>query len=382
MSEGVLIAGGGLAAQRCCETLRRGGYAAPIRVVCAEDRAPYDRPPLSKELLAGTLDAGALAFRDAQWYADHDVELLLGEAAAGLDPARRRLRLRSGAELAYEHLLIATGSTPRRLPGVEGFANVHELRTAADAARLRSALRPGTRLLVVGMGFIGQEVAATARGLGAEVTALEAAPAPLAAILGERLGGWFAGLHAEEGVEVVCGTPLARFYGDGRVEEAELGDGRRLACDAVVMGVGVLPATAWLAGSGLAAERAVAVDASSRTSLPGVYAAGDVTGHQHWEAAVRQGSDAARDILGRPPGPVAPPYFWSDQYGLRIQCVGQPRGADAVLVEGDQRARDFTAVYHRGRTPVAALLVGRPEAMPAMRRLVAGHPDQQQRRAA
>jgi 3-phenylpropionate/trans-cinnamate dioxygenase ferredoxin reductase component len=384
MNEGLVIAGGGLAAQRCCETLRRGGYEQPIRLVCAEDRAPYDRPPLSKQLLAGTMDAGALAFRDARWYADNGVDLLLGDTASGLDPARRRLRLGSGAELGYEHLLIATGGVPRRLPGAEAFANVHELRSAADAARLRGALRPGSRLLVVGMGFIGQEVAATARGLGVEVTALEAAPAPLAHILGERLGGWFAGMHAEEGVDVVLGTPLARFHGDGRVEEAELADGRRLRCDAVVLGIGVAPATTWLAGSGLPVERgAITVDPSSRTALPGVYAAGDVTGHQHWEAAVRQGSDAARAILGREPGPVAPPYFWSDQYGVRIQCVGSPRGADAVLVEGDQRARDFTAVFHRGRTPVAALLVGRPEAMPAMRRLIAGHPTtQQQRRAA
>jgi NADPH-dependent 2,4-dienoyl-CoA reductase/sulfur reductase-like enzyme len=382
MSEGVIIAGGGLAAQRCCETLRRGGYGQPIRIVCAEDRAPYDRPPLSKQLLAGTLEAGALAFRDAQWYADHDVELVLGRTAEGLDPARRRLRLGGGEELGYEHLVIATGGVPRRLPGTEAFANVHELRSAADAARLRGALRPGSRLLVVGMGFIGQEVAATARGLGVEVTALEAARAPLAHILGERLGGWFAGMHAEEGVDVLLGTPLQRFHGNGRVEEVELADGRRLHCDAVVLGIGVAPATAWLAGSGLDAERGIAVDASSRTAVPGVYAAGDVTGHQHWEAAVRQGSDAARAMLGREPGPAAPPYFWSDQYGVRIQCVGSPRGADAVLVEGDQRARDFTAVFHRGRTPVAALLVGRPEAMTAMRRLIAGHPNQQQRRAA
>jgi NADPH-dependent 2,4-dienoyl-CoA reductase/sulfur reductase-like enzyme len=380
MTDGVLIAGGGLAAQRCCETLRRGGYEAPIRIVCAEDRAPYDRPPLSKQLLAGTMDEAALGFRDAGWYAEHDVELLLGARAAGLERHRRRLLLDGGEELGFEHLVIATGSVPRRLPGVEGRENVFELRTAADAARLRPHLKRGARLLVVGMGFIGQEVAATARSLGVEVTALEAAPAPLAAILGERLGHWFAGMHAGEGVEVVLGTGLAALH-DG---EAELGDGRRIGFDAAVLGVGVAPATAWLADTGLVGERgAIAVDERSRTAAPGVYAAGDVTGHQHWEAAVRQGTDAARDILGREPGPAAPPYFWSDQYGVRIQCVGRPHGADAVLVEGDQSARDFTAVFHRGRTPVAALLVGRPQAMPAMRRLIAGHPDhQQQRRAA
>jgi 3-phenylpropionate/trans-cinnamate dioxygenase ferredoxin reductase subunit len=383
MNAGVVIAGGGLAAQRCCETLRRLGYEGRVRIVCGEDRLPYDRPPLSKQMLAGEHTAEALSFRDAEWYAAQDVELLLGETAVSLDAERRRLVLAGGGELPYENLLIATGSAPRRLPGLDGFSNVHELRSAADAQRLRSALEPGSRLLVVGMGFIGQEVAATARRLGVDVTALEAAPAPLSAILGDRLGCWFASMHAEEGVDVQLGTPLERFHGNRRAEAAVLADGRRIECDTVVIGIGVAPATAWLAGSGLDAQRGVTVDEYSRTRLPGVYAAGDATGAQHWEAAVRQGTDAARAMLGLEPSPAPPPYFWSDQYGVRIQCVGHPRGADAVLVEGDQRARDFTAVFHQGRRPVAALLVGRPAQMPAMRRLIAGHQDsEQQRRAA
>lgn len=377
----VVIAGGGLAAQRCCETLRRQGFEGRLRVVCAEDRAPYDRPPLSKEALAGELSADRLGFRPAEWYAEHDVELLLGEAAAGLDVAGRRLRLAGGGELDYDRLLIATGSAPRRLPGATA-DNVHELRSAADATRLRAALRPGTRLLVVGMGFIGQEVAATARGLGAQVTALEAAPTPLHAIMGERIGGWFAGMHRDEGARVELGCSLAGFHGAERVEEAELADGRRIGCDAVVVGIGVVPATGWLAASGIDVTRGVPADDAGRTALPHVYAAGDATGTQHWEAAVRQGTNAARDMLGLAPSPAPPPYFWSDQYGLRIQCVGRPHGADAVLVEGDMRARDFTAVFHRDRRPVAALLVDRPAALPAMRRLVADDDDNQRRRAA
>jgi NADPH-dependent 2,4-dienoyl-CoA reductase/sulfur reductase-like enzyme len=232
------------------------------------------------------------------------------------------------------------------------------------------------------MGFIGQEVASTARRLGAEVTVLEAAPTPLAHILGEQLGAWFAELHRSEGVEVVCGTPLARLAGEGRAEYAELADGRRIACDTVLVGIGVAPATGWLAGCGLDVARGIAVDDEGRTALPGVYAAGDVTGHQHWEAAVRQGIGAARSMLGLPPAPTPPSYFWSDQYGVRIQCVGSPRGADAMLVEGDMDARDFTAVLKRGGRPVAALLVGRPGAMPAMRRLVAQHTIDTERKAA
>ena len=370
MRNGVVIAGGGLAAQRCCETLRRLGYDGRVRIVCAENTAPYDRPPLSKDLLAGKLDRTALHFRAPEWYADNDVELLLDETGSGLDAARRRLRLADGDEIAYDRLVLATGSEPRRLPGTEGMANVYALRTAADALHLREVLRPGMRLLVVGMGFIGQEVAATARELAVEVTALEAAPTPLHAILGERLGGWFAEMHRGEGVEVILGTPLARLVGDGRAEAAELADGRRIPCDAVVVGIGVVPAAAWLADSDLEAERGVAVDERSRTALPGVYAAGDITGHQHWEAAVRQGVSAARAIVGLPPAPAPPPYFWSDQYGVRIQCVGNPRGADGVLVEGDMGGRDFTALLSHDGRPVAALLVGRPAAMPAMRRLI------------
>jgi 3-phenylpropionate/trans-cinnamate dioxygenase ferredoxin reductase subunit len=380
---GIVIAGGGLAAQRCCETLRRQGYEGRLRVLCAEDRPPYDRPPLSKELLAGGMDAAALAFRPSDWYAEHDVELMLGAPARSLDAGRRRVVLAGGEEVAYDRLLVATGSVARMLPGTEGMANVHALRTAADADALRAALRPGSRLLIVGMGFIGQEVASTARKLGAEVTVLEAAPTPLAHILGEELGGWFAEMHRSEGVDVVCGTPLAHLAGDGWAHYAELADGRRIECDAVLVGIGVAPATAWLEGCGLDLARGIAVDEEGRTALPGVYAAGDVTGHQHWEAAVRQGVAAARSMLGLPSAPTPPSYFWSDQYGVRIQCVGSPRGADGMLIEGDMDARDFTAVLKRGGRPVAALLVGRPGAMPAMRKLVAQHTiDTTERRAA
>ena len=195
---GVLIVGAGLAGQRCAETLRRRGHDGAIRILGAEPERPYDRPPLSKALLAGDAGEASVAYRPEEWYADNGVELLLGHGAVDLDPARRTVALDDGRMLGYQRLLVATGSRSRRLPFLTGYENVHELRTIADARRLRPALMPGARLAIVGAGFIGQEVAATARGLGADVTLIEALDVPLAPILGERIGRWFAQLHAEE----------------------------------------------------------------------------------------------------------------------------------------------------------------------------------------
>jgi NADPH-dependent 2,4-dienoyl-CoA reductase/sulfur reductase-like enzyme len=380
IGHGVVIAGGGLAAQRGAETLRRLGYDGRIRIVGDERRPPYDRPPLSKALLAGTVDERALAFRPPSWYREQHIELLLGHRAAALEPARRLLRTTADDELRYDELLIATGSAPRRLPAAERFANVHVLRNVEDARAIRSELRGGVRLVVIGAGFVGMEVAATARGLGADVTIVEAAAAPLAALLGNGLGGWFAELHREEGVELLLSTAVSSLRGGARVEEVELGDGRRVPCDAVVVGIGVYPATSWLRGSGLAHD-GVPVGPGGRTALPHVYAAGDAAlpfderlrmhvRSEHWESAARMGADAAKAMLGRPPGPRQPSSFWSDQYGLRVQYVGSTLGADEVEIDGDPAERDFAAVFCRAGAPVAGLLAGRPHALPAMRKLI------------
>ncbi len=378
--QGVLIIGGGLAAQRAAETLRRKGYEGPVRMVCAEPDPPYDRPPLSKELLAGTMDEEVVAYRPAWWYEEARVELLLGVRAEALDPSARRVTLDSGVELRYEKLLIATGSAARRLPFLEGYENVHALRTLADARRLREELVPGARLAIVGAGFIGQEVAATARRLGAEVTMIEALETPLAPILGEEVGGWFADLHLAEGVRVMTGTMLEGARGNGRVEELVIAAGETVACDAVVVGVGTAPATAWLRGSGLD-ETGVRTDTSGRTCLPDVFAAGDASvpfdprfgAHartEHWDAAAWQGAATARAMLGEYPGTPPLPSFWSDQYGLRIQYVGHAHHADGVVIEGDPGERDFEAVFTRGGAPVAGLVVGRPRAIPALRKRI------------
>jgi NADPH-dependent 2,4-dienoyl-CoA reductase/sulfur reductase-like enzyme len=383
--QGVLIVGGGLAAQRCAETLRRRGYEGAVRMACAEPDPPYDRPPLSKELLAGTMEEEAVTYRPAWWYEEKQVELLLGARAEALDPEARTVTLDSGAELGYEKLLIATGSAARRLPFLTGFENVHALRTLADARRLREELVPDARLAIVGAGFIGQEVAATARKLGVEVTMIEALPTPLAPILGEQLGTWFSELHRGEGVRVLTGAMLESASGrDGRVEVLKLAGGESVPCDAALVGVGTVPATEWLRGSGLD-EKGVRTDSSGRTCLPGVFAAGDASvpfdprfgNHartEHWDAAAWQGMAAAKAMLGEYPGTPPLPSFWSDQYGLRIQYVGHAHHSDAVVVEGDPTDRDFEAVFTRSGAPVAGLTVDRPRAIPALKkRIEHGH---------
>jgi NADPH-dependent 2,4-dienoyl-CoA reductase/sulfur reductase-like enzyme len=363
--------GGGLAAQRAAETLRRRGYEAPVRICCGEPVAPYDRPPLSKRVLAGEADEESLAFRPRDWYRDHEVELVLGDPAVALEPDTHRVRLASGARYPYGRLLIATGGTPRRLPFLD-HGNVHVLRDVADARRLRAELLPGTRLAIVGAGFIGQEVAATARGLGVEVTLIEALPTPLAPLLGEHIGGWFADLHREEGVVVRLGAALAEARGGEAVEELVLADGERIGCDLVLVGIGTVPATGWLAEHGFAAG--VPVDAAGRSDLPDVFAAGDAalspdpaTGAhrrtEHWEAAAWQGATVAKAMLGEEPGPPPPATFWSDQFGLRVQCIGNPAGADATHLDGDPAGRDFEVLFTSAGRPVAGLAVGRPTAI-------------------
>jgi 3-phenylpropionate/trans-cinnamate dioxygenase ferredoxin reductase component len=360
----VLIVGGGLAAQRAAETLRARDHHGPIRIVCGEPEPPYDRPPLSKELLAEP-------FRPAAWYAEREVELLLGRRAARLEAADRRVRLEDGETLAYDELIVATGARPRRLPMLAGRPNVHVLRTLADARTLRAALVPGVRLAIVGAGFVGQEVAATARGLGVEVTLIEAAAVPLAHVLGSRLGGWFADLHRAEGVRVELSAAVVEAQpavAGAPVRELVLADGRRVEADVVLVAVGVVPETRWLAGTPLA--DGVAVDEGARTALPHVCAAGDVVrGCEHWESAARLGAAAARSILGLAAAPAPPASFWSDQYGVRIHLVGEAAGADAVDLDGD--GRDFTAALRRRGALIGALLVGRPRELPHWRRRLA-----------
>jgi 3-phenylpropionate/trans-cinnamate dioxygenase ferredoxin reductase subunit len=377
----VVIVGGGLAGQRCAETLRRAGYEGAISMVCAEAQAPYDRPPLSKQVLLGSISPDSLAYRPAAWYADHHVELLIGVRATALAPGERRVSLSTGDTLRYSRLLIATGSRPRTLPALAGYENVSVLRTMDDAITLRETLRTRPRLAVVGAGFVGQEVAASARALSAPVTMIEAATCPLEAVLGARLGDWFTSLHRAEGVEVLTGSTVDRVTGNGRVERLHLSDGSVREVDHVVVGVGVQSDTAWLAGSGLETPAGIPVDRDGRTDVDTIFAAGDAAatfdpalGHHvpgsHWEAAGRQGARAARAMLGLDPGRTPLTSFWTDQYGIRIQYLGRAQGADAVQIDGEPTARCFTATFTRAGRPVAALLVDRVRSLPALRQLI------------
>ena len=379
--DGIVIVGGGLAGQRCAETLRRSGYEGKLRIVCAEPRRPYDRPPLSKELLAGTCSTDSLPFRSVDWYERHCIDVLLGIRATELRPAERRIGLSDHSTLHYDQALIATGCRPRTLPLLVGYENVSLLRTLDDSTELRDVISERPRLAVIGAGFIGQEVAATARELDAEVTMIEAAAFPLQGILGAALGGWFAELHRAEGVEVITGCTVTGVEGNGRVRALNLSDGQRLETDHVLVAVGVAPDTAWLADSGLDAEAGIRVDEHGRTSMPTLMAAGDaartfdrqlgmhVLG-SHWEAAALQGAHAARAMLGLDPGPVSLSSFWTDQYGIRIQYVGHAQLADRVSFDGQPALRHFTALFTRAGRVVAVLLVDRPRALPRARNLI------------
>jgi NADPH-dependent 2,4-dienoyl-CoA reductase/sulfur reductase-like enzyme len=378
---GVVIAGGGLAAQRCAETLRRLGYEGRVRVVCAEGHLPYNRPPLSKEVLREAAAEDSLAFRASEWFEQKQVELVGGVAASGLDPASHRLALADGSTLDYEQLVVATGARPRMLDAFAGYANVSTLRTLEDARGLRELLEAGARLLIIGAGFIGQEVAAAARHHGAAVTVVEAEPLPMHGLLGRELGGWFAALHREHGVELVLGHTAAQVHGGERVEEVTLDDGSHVQADHVLVAVGVAPDIGWAADAGLAGS-GIPTDATGRSELPDVYAAGDVAAcydaflgrhalSGHWESAGRQGAAVANAIVGREPPAAALSSFWSDQYGLRIQYVGHAFLADAVTIDGDPAENDFAAVYSRAGTPVAALVVGRPRALGELRERLA-----------
>ena len=359
MTRPIVLAGGGLAAQRCAETLRRRGHDGPIVIVCGESQAPYDRPPLSKEFLAG--EAHTLRFRPDEWYADHDVELELGAQASGIED--RRLVLADGRRLAFERLLIATGADARPFPGApEG---VLTLRTRADAQRLRDVLAPGAHLVIVGGGLIGLEVAATATALGAQATVVERGPAPMSTVLGLEAALRLKAFHRARGVEVLTGAEVLSVDARGVI----LADfpGLKLEADAVLVAIGGRPATRWL---GL--PHGIRVDHAQRTDLPHVLAAGDCVqgSHDHWESAARQGTTAACTMLGLAAPKEPPASFWSDQHGVRLHVVGDPSRADALHSDGDLADGDATVTYARDGRPVAVLLAGRGHELPAARRLL------------
>ncbi|MFE0812557.1 NAD(P)/FAD-dependent oxidoreductase [Streptomyces sp. NPDC058794] len=383
----VAVVGASLAGLSAARSLRNQGFDGRLIVVGEEPHRPYDRPPLSKEFLAGKTGEADLALeRDGE---DLAAEWLLGARATRLVKERRAVRLADGREVRADGIVIATGAAARTLPGTGGLAGVHTLRTLDDARALRDDLALGGRLVVIGGGFIGAEVASTAHALGLDVTVVEAASTPLAGPLGETMGGIVSALHADHGVRLLCGVGVKGLIGGTRVDGVVLDDGRTVPADTVVVGVGARPCVEWLEGSGVALGDGVRCGADGTTSVPGVVAVGDCAAWydpragthrriEHWSGA-RERADAAVAALlswgAKEPGVPRPPYFWSDQYGVKIQFAGHAAGADSVTIaEGSPQDRDVLAVYRRAGRPVAVLGMNRPRQFMRWRKQLAAPP--------
>ena len=377
----IVVVGASVAGYGAIQELRKRGYEGALTLVGAEDRLPYDRPPLSKQVLAGDWEPDRVDFRLPDTL---DVELRLGSAASALDLGERTLRLASGAELPYDGLIIATGAAPRQLPGSESIEGVHVLRTLDDCLEVRAAFEQGARVAVVGAGFIGCEVAATARRRGLEVSLIEALPLPLAGALNPEIGQACADLHIAHGVDLRCGVMVEGIDGGQRAERLRLSDGSTVEADVVVVGIGVTPATAWLQSSGLTLDDGVVCD-STCMAAPGVYAAGDVARWynpryarpmriEHWTNAMEQGRAAARNLLAGPED-AEPydhlPYFWSDQYDTSIQLAGSTDGTDEFrVVRGSLEDGEFVALFRSGERIAGLLGFGLARDFARTRRLI------------
>ena len=366
-----VIVGAGLAGAKAAQTLREDGFDGDVVLLGEEPERPYERPPLSKGLLLGTVERETVFVHQADWYAKHDVDLRTGVGVAAIDRAARQVELADGQRIGYDTLLLATGSTPRPLdvPGAY-FDGVLQLRTLADSDRISAALIDGAHLVIVGAGWIGLEVAAAARKHGVIVTVVERSELPLLRVLGPDIAQVFADLHRDHGVTFRFGAAVREFRGDGRVSAVLLRDGTELPADAVVVGVGVRPNVGLAETAGLAVDNGVVVDQTLRSSDPRIYAAGDVANAyhplygthlrvEHWATALHSGPAAARSMLGSDLAYDRLPYFYTDQYDLGMEYTGYaPAGGyDTVVVRGDLAKREFIAFWTAGGRVVAGMNV-------------------------
>jgi 3-phenylpropionate/trans-cinnamate dioxygenase ferredoxin reductase component len=371
---GVVIVGAGLAGARCAETLRAHEFTGRIRLVGEELAPPYERPALSKELLRSERTPAQIGLRQPGWWADNGVELMLGSRVEAVDPSRRTATLTSGEVLEWDALVLATGARARRLPLIPDLPGAHRLRSLTDALALREELQHGRRLAIIGAGFVGTEVASTAARLGVDVTLVDPLP-PLGRVLGREVSSLLATRYREHGVRVLR-SGVAGVVASGRRITLRLEDGSPLFCDALLVAVGAEPASDLLGEAG-----GIETDAVGRTRVDSVYACGDVAAAwhpllgrhvrvEHWSDAAAQGAVVAHAVLGEPPPPRPLPYFWSDQFGLRLQYVGHAPTWASVELDGGPA--EFRAVYSdaEGR-PVAALLANRPRELPDLRRELA-----------
>jgi len=382
--EHIAVVGASLAGLRAVETLRREGFGGRLTLVGGEPHLPYDRPPLSKELLAGSWQHEEIVLRKVP-YDELDVELRLGVLAAALDVGERTLTLADGTGLAWDGLVIATGATPRALPGVPTLEGLFTLRTIDDCLALRERLDAGPRVCVIGAGFMGAEVAATCRGRGLDVTVLEALPQPMVRGVGARLGEVLADLHRDHGVDLRCGVTVETIEGDGRVEQVQLAGGATVACDVVLVAIGVTPCAGWLEGSGLTLDDGIVCD-ETLLAAPGVVAAGDVCRWpnplfdgesmriEHWTNAAEQGVAAAQRLLrsGDAPAFAPVPFVWSDQYDVKIQSAGRFSGDGHMeVVHGTLGERRFVALFERTGRLSGVLAFSQPRRLMQYRRMIA-----------
>ena len=386
MYERIVIAGGGQAAAQAVDTLRRKGFTGTLVLIGEEPWLPYQRPPLSKKYLAGSLERERLLLRPAHFYESHAVETRLGRRVEEVSRREQRLRLDDGSTVAYDALLIATGSRPRQLtaPGTE-LDGVHFLRTIADVERIRAGWAAGRRLVIVGGGYIGLEVAATARELGLEVTVLEMAERVMNRVVCPEISSFYEAEHRRHGVRILCNSKvraLAAQPGSTRVRAVVTADGEEHTADCVVLGCGAVPADELAVAAGLVCENGVVVDDRCRTSDPLIYAAGDCSSHpslrygrrlrlESVDNAFEQGASAALNMLGLEIAHDKVPWFWSDQYDLKLIIIGMSHGYDAVVMRGDPATHAFSACYLRGGELIAVDAVNSPKDQMAARKLIA-----------
>ena len=388
MYENILIVGAGQAAIQTVDTLRRRGFAGKLTLVGEEPWLPYQRPPLSKKYLAGSLERERLLIRPEQFFAEHRVTTHLGRRVTDLAPVERHVRLDDGQVLAWDALLLATGSRPRLLtvPGAQ-LPGVHTLRTIADVDRIRAECRPGGHLVIIGAGFIGLEVAATARELGMEVTVLEMAERVMNRVTCPQVSQFYAAEHARAGVRILCGARLRALHADpasGRVASVLTEDGAAHRADLVLVGIGVVPADELARAAGLNCENGVVTDGHCRTSHEAIFAAGDCASHlnrqygrhlrlESVDNAFEQGTTVALNMLGTPTPHDKVPWFWSDQYDLKLIIVGVGAGYDTVVMRGAPASRAFSACYLRAGELVAIDSINAPKDQMAARKLIAAH---------
>jgi len=380
----IAVVGASLAGLRAVEFIRRAEFEGQLVLIGDEERLPYDRPPLSKEVLRGDWEQERLALRRKS-YDDLNVNLMLGRRAVSLDTDAREVRLEGGDAVSFDGLMIATGGSVRELPNQPRIQGIYTLRTLDDALGIAAALAAKPRVVVIGAGFIGAEVAASARQLGLEVTMIEALETPLAQSLGPRVGSILQEVHERRGVRVHCGRRVEGFGGSDRVESVLLDDGTEVACDLVVVGIGVTPSVSWLEGSGIELDDGVRCDETLAASVPGVVAAGDVASWynplfeermrvEHWTNAVEQARHAVSSLLAAP-GEAKPfasvPMFWSDQFDIKIQGVGRPKPTDdLVLVGAPNESEKLIALYGRAGRLVGAVAFNQPPKLIQLRMLI------------